>query len=184
MKYAIVLHHSGDPSADPQYQKVWDYHNSGAGGKWPPGYGMQYHYFIGKDGTIKQARPEDSIGWQAGSWHWNLYSIGICCAGDFTQQSPTDPQINSLAALTKDIQDRWGMPDTKIYLHKEVRPEPTACPGTDLRARLLSRRMTLDKNQIAQILSALPHLQPPRSTIAKRVLTYLQNVVYGSQTAE
>lgn len=151
MKDSIVLHHSADTSPRDQYDGIWSYHNRGAGGKMPPGFGIAYPFLIEHSGAIKQGRGENETTYHAGSWKWNVRSIGICLAGDFTRQQPSEAQLDSLCKLIIDLQTKWGIPDSAIYLHKEVRPNPTSCPGIDLRQLFLERKDKFLQKKIEQL---------------------------------
>jgi N-acetyl-anhydromuramyl-L-alanine amidase AmpD len=171
VKNSIVLHHTADSSGAPQYNKVWAYHNNGAGGRWPKGAGISYHFMIERDGSVLSGRPEDSIGWHAGTYYWNLRSIGICLAGDFTKESPTKEQLVSLAKLLTEVQNRWGIPDDRIFLHREVRN--TSCPGTNLRELAFQERDSLLRLRVANLQNALRHVKGPRKTLIERLLLRL-----------
>jgi hypothetical protein len=168
MKTAITLHHTADGSLDAQYDRVWQYHNSSAGGKWPKGHGIQYHWFVEKSGLVKQGGAEGTVRWHSGVWYWNLNSIAVCLAGDFTQESPTEEQILALTKLVTGIQNRWGIPDDRIFLHREHKK--TECPGIDLRVLLFTKRASLLKMRIIQLTNALKHAKGPRRTLIERLL--------------
>ena len=127
LKRHIVLHHTADDSEGQQYQKVWDYHNR----RWYQ-HGIAYHYFIERSGFVIQGRRENSIGYHCGRWMMNVRSIGVCLAGDFTKEKPTDKQIETLANLLTWITERRHINWRRcVHLHWEIKP--TACPGVDLR---------------------------------------------------
>ena len=131
------IHHTADPSTSPQFAKVQAYHNAGAGGKWEKGHGIQYHRLIEHDGMIVEAHPYSRICWHSGSDEWNKKSAGWCLSGDFRKSPPTEKQLASLYRLWRDE----GFP--LLVYHKEVRPDPTACPGNfDFRAALDSLRLS------------------------------------------
>lgn len=74
------------------------------------------HYFIDKDGTIRQSVKESDRAWHAGNWAMNCRSIGIevVSAGeDFTSA-----QITALAALIADIKSRYSIGD--VVRHYDV----------------------------------------------------------------
>lgn len=177
-KTAIVLHHTDDPSDEPQYEKVWAYHDSGAGGKWPKGHGIQYPHFIGKDGTwISQ--DDDKTTWHAGNKEMNEQGIGVCLAGDFTQERPTPAQIDTLVRVVTDIQTRYGIPDSRIFLHREVRDKPTECPGVDLRALLIVRRGEMLRGRLPTLLEALQRVTGPRKIRLQRLVDRLRRLIQG-----
>lgn len=174
MKDTIVLHHSAISGDNPQYDAVWRYHDSGAGGKWPAGYGIQYHHFIGKDGTEKQGHSEDYVCWNSGNWAVNQRSIAICLAGDFTNETPTSQQISTLARLITDIQHRWGIPDERVFLHHEILPPHTECPGTDLRALAFAYRLENMRDRLPTLKRAIERSKGLRKAVLTRLYNRIQ----------
>lgn len=134
----VVLHHSANPNDRPQAEEIKRQHlrnpnirQNGA-----------YHFVIERnpDGALVVLHDENFIGNHAGNFRINNRSLGICLAGDFSQQEPTSGQIDTLFHLLLDLQRRYGIPDENIKLHREVRLAPTACPCIDLRAVYFARR--------------------------------------------
>lgn len=72
----IILHH-----AQAKTCSVEDIHQWHLKRGWS---GIGYHFFIKKDGTIYQGRPENTIGAHAKGA--NSDSIGICAEGNFMQE--------------------------------------------------------------------------------------------------
>jgi hypothetical protein len=62
--------------------------------------------------------------------YWNEHTIGICLIGNFENQRPTDAQYKSLAKLIKFLQQRYGIPTSKIKGHGDV--DATRCPGRNM----------------------------------------------------
>ena len=172
MKTKVVLHHTADSSTEPQYDKVWKYHDSGAGGKWPKGHGIQYAYFLERDGVIMKGRNEGETTWHSGKWLMNKMSIAICLAGDFTKQNPTREQTRSLKLVLTDIQKRRGISNNSVLLHREVKS--TSCPGVDLRKFIVEDFPddTL-KKRIVQLQKAKKRAKPRRRRILHRLLRRL-----------
>jgi N-acetyl-anhydromuramyl-L-alanine amidase AmpD len=112
----IIIHHSDSDQGDAAMIHGWH-----LGQNWA---GIGYHYVILKDGTVERGRPEGYIGSHSGS-AGNSDSIGICLIGKFMVYEPTEAQIQSLVALIRDIESRFG--DLDIIGHKDVMA--TACPG-------------------------------------------------------
>jgi len=131
MKLFIVLHHSADASQTPQFMKVNDSHQRRGFPLSSLGYFVGYHWFIGFDGTVKQARSESEVGAHCNAKLMNYIGIGICLAGDFTKHKPNNAQIIALEKLLTEVQARWNIPDTNILLHRECKS--TTCPAIDLR---------------------------------------------------
>lgn len=170
MKTAIIVHHSGDSSKGDQYDKIRRYHNAGAGGKWPAGYGIQYAFLIEKSGIVKQGRQEGDITWHSGTAYWNKRAIAICLAGDFTKEQPRLAQILALAQLVAELQARWGIPEKNILNHYEVRK--TRCPGINFRPVIRDEKARIMNGKIMRIERDLEQRQrgSPALTIALKRL--------------
>ena len=114
---AIILHHragNGDvESIHEQHMKQ---------GWW----GIGYHYYIRKDGSVWRGRPEKWVGSHAGSsTDYNKHSIGICFEGNFESEQMTDAQVEAGRELIADIKKRYKIKE--ILGHRDV--AKTACPG-------------------------------------------------------
>jgi len=173
MRTMIVLHHSADASTEPQYEKIYAYHNSGAGGKWPAGNGIQYHWVVGMDGTVREGKSENKVGWHSGNWLLNQISIGIVCCGDFTKNSPTSAQIVALEALLYERQVHHHIMDEAIVLHSAFRA--TSCPGTDLRNLAL-----LQRKKIATVRELIDEPSPTKLRMLNRRLARIVRWMGGA----
>jgi len=89
------------------------------------GWYAQYHYFIDKDGKRTQFRKHDEIGWHAGVWSVNQKSIGVCLAGNFEHEVPTEAQLNELSKLMHELEDQY--PKVDWLFHRDIKA--TACCG-------------------------------------------------------
>lgn len=87
------------------------------------------HYFIDKDGSVRQSVRERDTAWHAGHWQTNLRSIGIevVSAGeDFTEA-----QVNALAGLVADIRGRHGVAAESVIRHFDVTGKRCPAPYVD-----------------------------------------------------
>ena len=124
----IIWHHSAINAKRLQFDEIDRYHKTRDFPLSSLGFYVGYHYLVEYDGTVRQAREEDEIGaHDAGE---NLNSIGICLAGDFTAQLPTDAQSAAVATLVREIRSRWDIPVTRIEPHRL--DDTTECPGAFL----------------------------------------------------
>ena len=91
-----------------------------------------YHWFIRRDGTLEEGRPEGTLG--AHVRGHNSGTIGICWAGGLDRATganvgvwnPTQAQIDCMVRLIHDIQGRW--PDARrVVGHNDL--AATECPG-------------------------------------------------------
>lgn len=166
----IDFHHTADTSPDPQFLKVNAFHKKEGFPLSNFGFYIGYQYFIGRDGTIKQGRSENERGAHTvncGCAHdksglpedtANLHYIGICLAGNFLFEKPTDAQMASLFVLTEEIQKRHNIPDSKLLNHRDLKP--TSCPGIDIAAELMKIKEL--RKQLFAAQNALNRVTPAR----------------------
>ena len=115
----IVIHHAAATKCTAEDIHKWHLANGWCG--------IGYHYFVRKDGSIYRGRPEDRIG--AHAYGVNNQSIGICCEGDFTKEQMPNEQLGSVAALTRELLDKYSLSDSAVLKHSEVKNNATICPG-------------------------------------------------------
>lgn len=130
----IIVHHTASLATDghEQFDAVRRYHIDKGWGD------IGYHWFIERDGTVKQGRDESEVGAHTKQWLMNYRSIGICLAGDFDQQDPTQAQLDALLALLTDVQLRNGIRDGRIRMHRNF-AHYKSCPGDRFTQELLDR---------------------------------------------
>lgn len=117
----IILHHR---AGNGDVESIHKQHM--AQGWW----GIGYHYYILKDGSVWRGRPEQWVGSHAGSSNdYNTHSIGVCFEGNFETEQMTDAQVQSGRELIADIESRYSI--YQILGHKDV--AKTACPGKNFR---------------------------------------------------
>jgi len=168
-KDTVVLHHSDIPTMIRQEDAIIRQHQKKFGQK------GAYHYLVNKDGSVYQFHDEEFIGHHAGNWLVNVRSIGICLAGDLTREVPTLLQRAALGALVTDIQTRWGIPDTRILHHRDVKP--TACPAYDLKAVVIDEQLKNLREKAGRIQGALEHVTGDRKNRLTRLLARILKLV-------
>ncbi len=87
------------------------------------------HYFVDKDGSVRQSVREYDTAWHAGHWQTNLRSIGIevVSAGeDFAEA-----QIAALASLVGDTRGRCGIAEQGVIRHFDVTGKRCPAPYVD-----------------------------------------------------
>jgi N-acetyl-anhydromuramyl-L-alanine amidase AmpD len=142
----IVIHHLGTPAgdADSIHRQHLSYGYQGLG----------YHFLIGNgnglgDGVVhvgyrwnQQLPGAHAVG--PDSEHHNLHSIGICLVGNGDRRPFTDRQIRSLTVLVQRLQREIGLPEDRVFLHRDVAPEVGSpgryFPEARLRSQVLSGR--------------------------------------------
>jgi hypothetical protein len=117
---AVIIHHSAVPAVI-NARRIAAYHVERH--NWP---GIGYHFFVGPDGHIQQTQPLEAISYHAGD-RGNQVGVGICLAGDFTEQPPPQVQLESAAALVAWLLDDLDLPLSAVYGHCDFKE--TQCPG-------------------------------------------------------
>lgn len=87
------------------------------------------HYFVDRDGTLRQSVPESDTAWHAGKFAMNQRSVGIECVSageDFTKE-----QVATLAALVQDLMARYGIPASSVIRHYDVTGKECPAPYVD-----------------------------------------------------
>jgi hypothetical protein len=128
----IVIHHSatgegGAVSFHREHAKKWQN-------------GLGYHFVIGNGTHTSDGQIEVGTRWKrqgqgidgahAGNKRYNKYGIGICLVGSFNNGGrPSAQQLEALRTLCQTLMERYGIPKSQIFPHKEVRKGHTDCPG-------------------------------------------------------
>jgi N-acetyl-anhydromuramyl-L-alanine amidase AmpD len=128
VKYLIV-HHSATARDTTTFESVRRYHIN-VRGFWDIG----YHYFIDGKGVLYPGRPENYVGAHCKTPppSMNLMSLGICLAGNFEEETPSNEQLLSLEKLLKDLIEKYKIQISNVLGHCEVPGTSTLCPGKNL----------------------------------------------------
>ncbi|NCO68588.1 MAG: hypothetical protein COY75_09465 [Nitrospirae bacterium CG_4_10_14_0_8_um_filter_41_23] len=81
-----------------------------------------YHWLIRRNGAAERLLEDDQIGWHAGNWPINCASIGICLAGNYSLEKPTEAALEKLSSILKTYKK------IEILPHCEIN-QKTDCPG-------------------------------------------------------
>ncbi len=129
---AIVIHHSGTTNGNSAIFDEW--HRQG--NHWE---GVGYDFVIGNGTDSVDGEVEVTFRWhkqQTGAHcktpdNWaNEDAVGICLVGNFNNTIPTSRQMQSLVKLIGFLQNRYGIPQSRIYGHKNTPgARATDCPG-------------------------------------------------------
>ena len=125
----IILHHSAtDRGSAVEFDRM--HRNNG----WDE---LGYHFVIGNgtgagNGVIEIGSrwPKQKHGAHckvAGHPEYNDVGIGVCLVGNFDHYRPTEAQIESCARVVRFLQQRYHIPQGRIYGHGQLKP--THCPG-------------------------------------------------------
>ncbi len=119
---SVVVHHTGiggDNNVTAQTIHQMHLRNGWAG--------IGYHFLIRKDGSIETGRPLDQIG--AHAYGYNRSTVGVCLAGNFDFETPSNAQIVSASELIAFLCSVYGLTPNKrtVVGHRDL--DPTDCPG-------------------------------------------------------
>lgn len=136
---AIIIHHSASNRDKTTLLQLNDWHKL----RWPDfksslGYHVGYQYFIDGKGTVYQTRKENEVGAHT-LGGWNQKSVGICLAGNFENEIPSEAQIKALAGLLEKVKQNWQIPDSQVFWHGEK--WATDCCGKNLIEWIKRERM-------------------------------------------
>ena len=101
-----------------------------------------YHYVVDRGGRVWEGR---EIKWQgAHVKNQNEGNIGVCCLGNFDEQSPSDAQLDACRQILSCLMGKYGIPVGRVKTHQEWYDNHTACPGRSLqREMVVMRQKTL-----------------------------------------
>ncbi|UCC63572.1 MAG: N-acetylmuramoyl-L-alanine amidase, partial [Anaerolineae bacterium] len=115
----IVVHHSAiPPTVGPQ--RIAEYHVNNL--DWP---GIGYHFVIDDQGVIYRTNAMETVSYHAGNI--NRTGVGVCFLGNFTDDVPTQPQLESGGKLAAWLVQELKLTRDEIQGHKEFMN--TQCPG-------------------------------------------------------
>lgn len=122
----ITVHQTATPRATTTFETIKKYHmNLGWGN-------IAYHYFIERDGRLRKGRNERTAGTHTRASGMNFKSLGVCVAGNFNEEEPTEAQLKSLTQILKSLAAKYNLPKERILGHREVEGAVTECPGDNL----------------------------------------------------
>jgi len=84
-----------------------------------------YAWIVRQNGDLEYGRPMNRRG--AHVKYKNYRNLGICVTGHFERYSPSEAQYSSLKTLLKFLCFAFNIPESNIYLHKDL--ANTVCPG-------------------------------------------------------
>lgn len=163
MKY-IIIHHTGGTDSNPladtsnqTFEVVNQYHKEKFNFISSLGHHIGYHYFIEKNGLVRQGRAHTDEG--AHTIGQNKSSIGVCMAGNFDLTVPTKEQEEALKLLLSKLIAQYLIPISAIVPHRKFASK--TCYGRRLpdnwAQKLLMNTTTLQLlvEQLKQLLNKL-----------------------------
>lgn len=121
----IIVHHSITPRDYNKELTENSFNNSHKARGFPASYfnGQEwfigYHYVIFGDGEVRQYRDEATVGAHCKENEMNYKSIGICLAGDFDKEEPSEAQFEALKALIAQMMSKYGISKDKVVPHRK-----------------------------------------------------------------
>lgn len=89
-----------------------------------------YHFVVDRGGRVWEGR---DLKWQgAHVKNHNEGNIGICCLGNFDEQSPSDQQLEAAEQLMQCLMRKYRIRVADVRSHQEWQGAHTACPGRSL----------------------------------------------------
>ena len=142
----LTVHHSGSPVSSvwgPPAFRGWQSYHFSLG--WPD---LAYHYIVGRDGAVYEARPA----WAAGDTATDYDPTGhflVVVEGDYDQMEPTAGQIEALARTLAWASMAYGIDPETIAGHRDH--AATTCPGDSLHTLIADGSLT---RRVIEILHA------------------------------
>ncbi|MCC5829098.1 MAG: N-acetylmuramoyl-L-alanine amidase [Phycisphaeraceae bacterium] len=93
-----------------------------------------YHFIIDRAGRVWCGRDVRYQG--AHAREQNEHNIGVMVLGNFGVQAPTRAQVASLEQVVRTLMSFYRVPVNRIYTHRELPQQRTACPGDQLQAHV------------------------------------------------
>ena len=121
MKWTHIAHHH--VNGELNFEQVKDYHTRPVSKKGRGWSDIGYHFFIERDGTVKEGRPLTRRG--AHSIEANGFAIGVCMSGNFMKKGPTEAQYEAAAKLDYKLMQQFEIRVESIRRHKDF--SPTEC---------------------------------------------------------
>ncbi len=98
-----------------------------------------YHFVIDRGGRVWEGRDLKYQG--AHVKECNEGNLGVCCLGNFDEQSPSPEQVAALEKLLNVLMNKYGVSVSRVKTHQEWATARTACPGRSLQSEMRQMRM-------------------------------------------
>jgi hypothetical protein len=97
-----------------------------------------YHFVVDRGGRVWEGR---DLKWQgAHVKNHNEGNIGVCCLGNFDEQSPSDQQLEAAERIISCLMQKYDVPVRRVLSHQEWQGARTACPGRSLQREFSQMR--------------------------------------------
>lgn len=140
----IIYHHAEHGNCS-----VYDIHNWHLNNSWS---GIGYNFFVRKDGSIWEGRPENAMG--AHTLGYNDISIGICAEGKYMCETMPQVQKKALIELGIYLKNKYNINHNNIMGHRDV--NSTTCPGRlfpleEIKQAILKEKVPIINNSYINI---------------------------------
>lgn len=115
------------------------------------GFYVAYHFVIEPDGKIIQTRELDEWGAHVKPRYENWH-IGVCLSGNFNEELPTEPQLDTFKRLLVRLRSEEGI--TKVKPHRCIQPDTVCCGlnlGDDFGQILMDKEKCLRKKLLERL---------------------------------
>jgi len=140
----IVIHHTATEAGNAM--TINDLHHKR--GFWN---GLGYHFLIdngtdGKQQGLIEVGPrwvKQSDGAHANADGMNQKGIGISLVGNFSETRVPEHMLDSLVFLVQTLQNYYGIPDSHVIRHRDVKGKHTECPGNNFPWQEFKHRLSM-----------------------------------------
>jgi N-acetylmuramoyl-L-alanine amidase len=190
----IIVHHSGGSNANPladssnfTFEQCNELHKKNFNFISSLGFYVGYHYYVSKDGTIKQARLDTDAG--AHTIGHNKDSLGICLAGNFDATLPTEAQIATLTKFLKEKCLQYNIQKENIYPHRKFAIK--TCYGMKLSDTWAANLLNTEQTPMTQVevtklyaltFSRVPDLDELNFWTGKALIDFLNEAIKNRAT--
>jgi N-acetyl-anhydromuramyl-L-alanine amidase AmpD len=119
----IIVHQTATLREETTFENIKRYHVSLGWGN------IAYHYFIDSQGKLRRGRNERTVGTHTRANNMNFQSLGVCVAGNFNIEKPTQTQLKTLEQVLNSLSTKYKISKENILGHREVPYAATECPG-------------------------------------------------------
>lgn len=125
----IIVHHDSVSREGPSFAIVNAFHKQKGFPESRLGFFVGYHFWIERDGTLRQARQENEVGAHCKGQNYSAFGIGL--AGNFDAEDPTPAQIATLGELLSRLCNKYRIPAQRIFPHRRYAEK--SCYGSRLK---------------------------------------------------
>lgn len=124
----IIVHHDGVSRKGASFDIVNEYHRTKFFPKSSLGFYVGYHYWIERNGALRQARSDSELG--AHTQGQNYTALGIGLAGNMDEELPTKEQVATLGQLLSRLCFTYSISHDCIFPHRKYAQK--TCYGSKL----------------------------------------------------